>query len=397
MGRKRAVIPVLKNFRGYATCWANRTRHYFGDYGTPEAEAAYRTFVAQYAANPNAKASGSPNILTHVIRDFLRSPDAPASADKQAAIAYLINHLGPLALRQIEHVTAQDIKALFKAKAEETTEPGGKGGPKYGRATLRRWFANLKRVYSWAVESKRISAEAAAPVMAIKKLPIEAARRERDVEPVPRQHVEATIAALNRTVGEMVKLQLLTGMRPSDVFNMTGAEVFRTGIVKLGGTARDLDKAGVWVYVRKVHKTDRFGHVRVIILGDEAKAILEPRLTRVPNVPLFQPIESVAESYRKDTLDMKRSRPGSRAYNVKWTRQSYAQAIERAAEKAGVPKWTPYQVRHLVAVETQAEFDLDAARAKLGQKSISVAARYADFDFTRAVNIEKGKGKKEAS
>lgn len=394
MGRKSAIIPKMRNVNGYARVFVNGKPHYLGKFGTPEADEAYRSFVARHAANPNAPAIGPSSILTHLIGDFLKSPDSPDSPEKKRQVAFLINHLGELALRQVEHVTAQDLKALFKAKAEETRPVKGKPTerePRYGKTTLRLWLANLKRVYLWAIESQRVGGAVVAPILAIRKLPIQAARDERDVEPVPREHVEATLPKLTPTVAAMVRLQLLTGMRPSDLFNMTGSEIYRGGTHKFGGVVRDLDKEGVWVYCRAKHKTARYGHARVIVLGDEERAIIEPRLNRAANVPLFTPEESLAESYRRTKLDGGRRRAGARPYNQKFTRQAYAKAVERAAVKASVPHWSPYQIRHTVSVETQAEYDLDTARAKLGQKNLSVAARYAGHDFNRAANTVKRK------
>ncbi|QEL18336.1 hypothetical protein [Limnoglobus roseus] len=314
MGRKKAVVPQLREFQGYATCWVNGKREYFGRFGSAESEEKFRSFVAQYAVNPASTPKDAGGILAHLIGGYLKSPDAPPSLEKKRQIAFLINHLGPVALKQVDHVSPQELKGLFKRKAEEQrpVKGGGEGEvePKYSQTTLRTCFANLKRVYAWAIECKKISGDAATPILAIKNLPISSARREKDVEPVPREHVEATLKFLTPTVAAMVNLQLLTWMRPSDLFNMTGAEVHRGGLVKIGGIARDLDREGVWVYVRKVHKTARFGHVRVIVLGKEERMIVEPRLTRPDNVPLFQPFESFTESYRRESLDMKRAKPG---------------------------------------------------------------------------------------
>lgn len=371
----------------------NGERVYFGKADTVEAQEAYRRFVAKHAAEPGAKHGADKGYLAVLISQFTESPDAPRSAAKKKEIARLIPHLGAIALKQACHVTAQEVKAWVKAKAEQV---GDDGDPVYCRTTLRSWVATLKRIYRWAVESQLLSAEAAASVLAIGKLPIDDARRERDVEPVPRTHVEATLPHLTPTLAAMVRLQLLTGMRPSDLFNMTGAEIHRGGVVKLGGIFRDLDKEGLWVYVRKAHKTDRFGHLRIVNLGPAARAIVEPRLTRPADAYLFQPEESLAESYGRTALDGGRRKEGARKYNPKYGRHSYAQAIERAAARAKAPAWTPYRIRHLVAGEVRNKYGLDAVRATLGQKNVNVSARYADIDFDKAAEVARERGEKKA-
>ncbi|QEL19416.1 hypothetical protein [Limnoglobus roseus] len=57
-------------------------------------------------------------------------------------------------------------------------------------------------------------------------------------------------------------------MRPSDLFELTGAEVHCGRVVKIDGMARNLDEEGVWVYIWMAHKTARFGEVWIIVLGE---------------------------------------------------------------------------------------------------------------------------------
>jgi IstB-like ATP binding protein len=50
----------------------------------------------------------------------------------------------------------------------------------------------------------------------------------------------------------------------------------------------------------------------------------------------------------------------------RFTKDSYRRAINRACEKAGVPKWTPYQLRYNAATAVREALGVEAAQALLG-------------------------------
>jgi integrase len=379
MARKRSLIPRPKNKNGTLACYANGKDHYFGPFGSTEAEQAYQRFIVQFSSSGTTTQTSS--ILLHVYKLFAASGDAPKTTNKRKELAGIVLHFGELAQRPLESISPHEWKEFFRAKSCDCVN----GVPRYAKTTLQRWFTFVKRLYSFAVENRVITGDMAAPVLAVKRLPIDSARRSEDVKPVPREDVLATLPHLTPTVAAMVRLQLLTGMRPSEVFEMTGAEIVRTGTVTISGMTRQLGE--LWAYVHREHKTAHHGHARVILLNKECQEILAPRLDRDKKQPLFTPEESVAESFKLGKLTYERGRVGARPLNAKWIGSSYAQAIERAAKRAGVPHWTPYQIRHLVASEVQAKYGLDYARAMLGQKSFSMAAHYADWDFTKAQQV----------
>jgi len=68
------------------------------------------------------------------------------------------------------------------------------------------------------------------------------------------------------------------------------------------------------------------------------------------------------------------------------------QAVERACTKAGVPKWTPGQLRHNAATRIRRKYGLEAARLVLGHRSASTTEIYAEKDMVEAVQIVKDLG-----
>jgi integrase len=62
---------------------------------------------------------------------------------------------------------------------------------------------------------------------------------------------------------------------------------------------------------------------------------------------------------------------------------SYAHAVARACEKAGV-KFTPYSLRHGRKMDIEHVLDLEAARAVLGQRSVQSTQHYGRLDLRAA-------------
>ncbi len=112
--------------------------------------------------------------------------------------------------------------------------------------------------------------------------------------------VEATVKHVNNIVADMVKLQLLTGMRPDEVCT-----------VRL----MDIDRSGeVWEYNVDGHKTEHHGKRRTVFIGPAGQAILTPYLLRPEEEYCFRPQRHTPVPRAK------------RRYRV----DSYRQAIERA-------------------------------------------------------------------
>jgi integrase len=74
--------------------------------------------------------------------------------------------------------------------------------------------------------------------------------------------------------------------------------------------------------------------------------------------------------------------PGER-----YTRRSYRLAILRACAKAGVPAWSPLQLRHTAATHIRAKYGVEAAKVILGHSRIETSQIYAERDLRRAEHI----------
>ena len=67
-------------------------------------------------------------------------------------------------------------------------------------------------------------------------------------------------------------------------------------------------------------------------------------------------------------------------------------AVKRLCEKAGVPKWTPNQLRHNAGTEIRRKHGLEAARLILGHRSMATTEIYAEKELDMAIQIVKEMG-----
>jgi integrase len=206
------------------------------------------------------------------------------------------------------------------------------------------------------------------------------ARETEPVRPVPDAFVEAIRPHVAAQVWAMVGLQRLTGMRPGEVCAIRAA---------------DLDMTGpVWAYRPAAHKMMHRDRERLIHLGPRSQEILRPWLRTDPGEHLFQPCEANAarraemrrvRQTKVPPSQRDRSRPDARRRPAtRYSPASFRNAIYRACQAAGVPRWGPNRIRHNVATELRARFGVDLASVILGHANPSTTLIYAQADQRRA-------------
>jgi len=183
----------------------------------------------------------------------------------------------------------------------------------------------------------------------------------------------------------------LTGMRPSEACQLRPA---------------DLDRSGsVWFYRPRAHKTQNFGRERVVPIGPRGQDVLRRFLARVPpplpEVPLFSPRDAIAETraerrrLRATPLwpshvthqALKRKQQPKKQPCEAYTPNSFRGALSGACAAAGVPMWSPNQLRHAAATRIRKERGLEAARTVLGHASAAVTEVYAEIDVQLAAKV----------
>ncbi len=279
------------------------------------------------------------------------------------------------------------------------------------RTSINDRIHRIRRAFRWAASVELIPV---AVVQALKTVgglqkARTTAREPEPVEPVSLEVVEATLPFLSRPVAAMVRLQLLTGMRPGEACTMRG---------------RDLTQVGdVWLYQPEFHKTAWRGKRREIPLGPRAVELIRGFLKVDPDAYLFRPTDAVAEHHAirsaarttnrtPSELAKRVANPGS-GRAERYRRNSYLGALVRACDKAfphpslsakrpskliqaereelaawrRAHRWSPNQLRHSAATAVRARFGLEAAQVVLGHSKADVTQVYAERDLSKAREI----------
>ena len=381
---------------------------YFGPYDAPESHERYARFVAELSQHPTGPSGESdfarvadPDLLVCelILRylRFAREYYGPKSREPIGLRAALrpVNELygnerarnfGPLALKAVrKKLLDQDIC----------------------RTEINRRVSRIKRAFKWAVSEQMIPASVFEGLRSVDGLRQgrSAARESAPVRPVDIHLVEETIKFLSPPVAAICRLQLLTGMRPSEVVQMR---------------PMDLDRSGdIWIYHPSSHKTQYLGIDKQIPLGPQAQAVITPFLDRSPAAYLFTPEE--AERWRqeqrnspnssnrktpiypsemksrqkrkRDSQSRKRNRPFHACYRVVSYRRAICYALAKA-KRAGheIPHWFPYQLRHTHGTTVRKKYGLEAAQVSLGHSSADVTQVYAERNLALAVEVASQMG-----
>lgn len=254
------------------------------------------------------------------------------------------------------------------------------------RTSINRQIGRIKRMFRWAVENEYVPVavySTLATVAGLRAGRSDAAESD-PVKPVAAAFVEAVEPHVTRQIWGMIQVQQLTGMRPGEVTAMRGCDLNTSG--------------AVWEYVPMSHKTEHHGKDRVIFIGPKAQDVLRAFLKTDLQAFLFSP----ADARRKFDEQRKANRvtpmtPSQRARKRKskpkkqpgerYTTASYGYAIRKASKRAGVPAWSPNQLRHNTATELRRGFGIEAARTVLGHSSAVTSEIYAEKDFDAARTI----------
>ncbi len=284
----------------------------------------------------------------------------------------------------------------------------------------------LTRIFKWAVSEELVPApvyQALVTEPGLKKGRCDL-REPQPILPVDRTIVNQTLEHLPKIIADMVRLQLTTGMRPSEVCTMRPMDIDRTG--------------EVWEYRPATHKTEHHSRTRVVYLGPSAQALIAPYCSRDAADPCFSPRENLTEFLAERAVCRKTSltcgnRPGTNRKDAprkgpgrSYTAHSYRQAIHRACDRAFPPpahlarrggetkaawrsrlgtdcakqlkmwqssqRWSPNQLRHAAATAIRREYGLEAAQVILGHAAADVTQIYAERDADKAREIVRQTG-----
>lgn len=395
----------LHKASGRAVVSINGRTIYLGKHGTDESRAVYDRLIAEYlaAGRCEAKRTGSAGAMVATICSLFRD----------FAVEYYVKNGKPTSeLSSYDTVIRSLCKTYGLSPADEFGPLALKAiretwiAAGYSRNTINRNQRRAIRIFEWAVEEELIAVETWQRLKAVKTLRKgrTSAPESVPIRPVGLDRVAATLPHLSPVVAAMIRLQLLSGMRPGEVCRMRRVDIDRTG--------------DVWEYRPASHKTEHHGRERVVYIGPQAQAILTPFLLRDPDAFCFSAAES-REHFRQLAAENRTTpanhgnRRGHRSTKRARSRQtrnprdhfdasSYAHAIARACRKAWPApesiagdaselkrweldhRWAPNQLRHTRGTEIRREHGLEAAQVILGHAHAQVTEVYAERDAEKA-------------
>lgn len=276
---------------------------------------------------------------------------------------------GPLRLRAFR----ESLVRLRRKDSEES---------RYTRKSVNEHVQRVAVAFRWGVSMELVPESVHAAlrtVLALEAGEVATLREGKKVEDAPVDDVLRVLPFLSAELAAVVRVMLLTAARPSEILELRGADL--------------TEGSDGWFVVPVQHKNKHRGHTRKIPLTAAAMEVLEPFIEgRLPTAFLFSPAEAERRRHRRRTDarttpeglghspgDSQRTRTGREALVAPgdvYTAASFRRAVQRACERAGVPVFTPYMLRHSSATLVEAEMDELHAGAVLGDRDARAAETY---------------------
>lgn len=359
----------------------NGTDFYTGVHGTPAAERRYDQLISEWLAARSAgipfAASENPTVselvaayVAHVKIQYTRN-GKPTAQQRRIRIAVSVTasvcpdkeskSFGPLSLEAVRQVMI------------------GKG---WSKNFINHSVNAIRQMFRWAAKRELLPEAVYQQLRSLEQLKdtspgVSASRK---IMPVDLKTVRRTLAGTLPVVRHLCYLQYLAGMRAGEAADMRPCDINLDGMDPHG-----FRHPGVWVYSPPEHKTAYTGGTRIVFIGRRGQAILRPYLDREPTAYCFSPREAVlawlAAAGRKMIIRKSRQ-PGE-----KYATSALDVAIRKAAKRAGVPHWSPHQLRHTRATEIRSKYGPDAARVVLGHSLPGVTGVYAEADLRMAAKV----------
>jgi integrase len=358
---------------------------YLGTHGTPEARREYHRVIAEYHANASAPPKNSRHILTidELCLRFLedRKVDlAPKQLEHyKSLIEIILSQYSGLSANEFSPNKLRTLRAEFV---------------KYGyvRQQCNKRASLVRTIFKWGVSHELIPADiwdALRSLEPLRKGQTKAPEGKRR-KAIPKEFIERTLKELSPTIATMVRVHLATAARPSEICEMKIEYI-------------DRNHPDLWVVRPPEHKNDWREEFedRILYLAKPEIDLIAPIIGERTEGYVFRPQDAVRENKAKKWEQAKRKkktpsrlqRDKERAKRPKqqlteyYQAPAYRRAIERACQRAGVPHWFPYGLRHTDVTNVGLEHGIEAAQHVAGHKDLRTTLNYFHGEDVVAKNV----------
>jgi len=408
MARPKSDAPRIQaHISGQSVVRLDGQDYYLGKHGSPEAHARYAVLLSEYQKNGCKLPTGFDSKELGERANAIFGPQNKIMETHQADKPLQVKHLAEAYRVFIAKRYAESQSELHRLNqvCDELSQFDGEllisdYGPRALQQQRQRWIDSgcarvyvnrlvncTRRMFRWGVAQELVSESTWTRLRSVDALrcgQTEAPETEA-VTPVPIQVVRKTAVELSPVLKSMLVVHVATGMRPSELCNMRPCDIDRSGTV--------------WIYRPPKHKNANKGKSRAIPLVGDARDAITNYLNRDPKSYCFSPVESMAWWQASKRADRKSKVQPSQVSRAKenprkgpgerFNANSYRQSIQRAAMRAGVESWHPYQIRHLSGTFVRDALGPEAAQALLGHSHISMTEHYAKVSESKAIEAAR--------
>lgn len=341
--------------------------YYLGRYDSPESKAKYRSVLKCIEAQidvANVSAAAPVTIVElivlyreHATEHYTRGGKvAKECVEMMHALRPLYELLGDLPASAFGPRRLREIQKYLIAK-------------RLSRRVVNRRISRIRRFFRWASSEEHVKADVYHGLTAVEPLQRgqHGVREKATVQPVPIEVVEQTLPWMVPAAAAMVRIQLICGMRPSEVCIMRGCDIDRTG--------------AIWIYRPHTHKNQWRDKDRTVAVPPSAQQVLKPFLARPAETYLFSPQETLA--------NRNGNKAGARDH---YDRNSYHQAVSYAIAKAArhdvsITHWYPLQLRHTRATQISQQIGEQAAQRWLGHERLETTGIYSAIQTKELLDV----------
>jgi integrase len=388
MPRRKPPAYLLHQASGQARVRIDGRDYYLGPYGSPQSHAAYEAKLTQWKTGDIVlppSGTDAPSLVYAMMRFMTERAQTyyagkPEFGHFRVLVRFIMSQPGFCQLAAAD-LTAKRLEQLQAAMLHAS----------WSRNHANRQTTRIKTMARWLEKEKLLPEGRWASLCTVRALPED---EEADqVLPVPEDDLARTMAQLGPVPLAITDTLLLTAARPGEILKLRPGDLITNGRVQLA-PGFTLDLNGCWAYTPKRYKTvGRKGKSfrRIILFGPRAQLKLTPFLEGRPaNKPIFSPREAAEDYYRSKGQRVNHCR--GRAPGEQYRHTSYAHAITAACARAGVPHWSPGQLRHNAATRLVEQFGWEIAAQILGHASVDMTRQYVLRRLTAAVEAMREVG-----